>query len=240
MSFKGGGGPGSALKRPDILAAIREIAQKSTNRSFRPDCLAMLLRRFQMTVTKGQLAGVVWREGIVIAASDGEMRKIERAEAIAAADRRNRDAEIHRARDRDNQAILRAIRAAAPPMLDHRSLPKPRRAVPPAQDQNLPVAPSLPFSMLQQPIPSPVPERAPPARAPQPLAAPFLGVRPPEAPRPAGRVARCVFPIGDPGADSFRYCEDPTHPGRPYCRFHCQASYVGFRADRDESIISAA
>lgn len=239
MPFKGGGWPGSALKHPDILAAIREIAHKSTNRTFRPDCLAMLRERFEMTVTKGQLAGVAWREGIVIG-DGGASRETDGARAVAAAERRSRDAEQNRARWGDHQAILRASRPGPPPMLDHRTLPKPRRAGPPAQDQAVPVAPSLPFSMVQQPVPSPVPERAPPVRAPQPLAAPFLGVRSPEAPRPAGRVARCVFPIGDPGADSFRYCEDPTHPGRPYCSPHCQAAYVGFRADRDESIISAA
>ena len=239
MSFKGGDWPGSALKRPDILAAIREIAQKATNRTFRPDCLAMLRDRFQMTVTKGKLAGVAWREGIVIGDS-GSSPKTDGAAALADALRRSKDAEKHRARRGDHQAILRASRPGPPPMLDYRAAPKPCRAVPPGQDRDVPVMPPLPVSVLPRLVPPPVPEQRPPARALQPRVAPSLGVRPPEAPRAAGRVACCVFPIGDPGTESFRYCDDATHPGRPYCRFHCQASYVGFRADRDESIISAA
>ena len=38
----------------------------------------------------------------------------------------------------------------------------------------------------------------------------------------------CQFPQDDPGSPGFRFCGDRQHPGRPYCRPHCEIAYNGF------------
>lgn len=65
-----------------------------------------------------------------------------------------------------------------------------------------------------------VPERGE-ATASQPLARPA---------RPIGDVKDCLWPIGDPGDDSFGFCGQDTVPGRPYCASHCAVAYI--RKDR--------
>lgn len=42
--------------------------------------------------------------------------------------------------------------------------------------------------------------------------------------------ASCVWPIGDPGDNDFRFCESPAIEGRPYCASHCAVAYI--RKDR--------
>lgn len=44
---------------------------------------------------------------------------------------------------------------------------------------------------------------------------------------PAARP--CAWPIGEPGTRTFRSCDDPTEPGRPYCPHHCDVAYVARR-----------
>ena len=48
--------------------------------------------------------------------------------------------------------------------------------------------------------------------------------------RPISDVKECLWPIGDPGDDEFRFCGDDTAPGRPYCALHCSVAYI--RKDR--------
>jgi GcrA cell cycle regulator len=48
--------------------------------------------------------------------------------------------------------------------------------------------------------------------------------------RPISDVKDCLWPIGDPGEDSFSFCGEETSPGRPYCTTHCAAAYI--RKDR--------
>jgi GcrA cell cycle regulator len=58
---------------------------------------------------------------------------------------------------------------------------------------------------------------------------PEIAAPPPrQAPLPvlAGRVVTCCWPIGEPGTSSFRFCGDPSEPGRPYCHDHVSVAYV--------------
>jgi len=58
----------------------------------------------------------------------------------------------------------------------------------------------------------------PPAPAPAESAAPVF-VR---------RVSRdpCCWPTGEPGTRSYRTCDAPAKPGKPYCVEHAEAAYV--------------
>jgi GcrA cell cycle regulator len=78
---------------------------------------------------------------------------------------------------------------------------------------------------------------------------PVIGSRPmvpapvaPPAPRPvvpsttiqARRSApSCCWPIGEPGTKTFRFCDDTSVPGKPYCDTHAKLAYVRIR-DRKE------
>jgi GcrA cell cycle regulator len=44
--------------------------------------------------------------------------------------------------------------------------------------------------------------------------------------RKGGDVKECLWPIGDPGDTDFRFCEEDTVPGRPYCSAHCEVAYI--------------
>ncbi len=43
---------------------------------------------------------------------------------------------------------------------------------------------------------------------------------------PAGRITKCLWPIGDPGDSDFRFCGADSLPGKPYCSEHCARAYV--------------
>ena len=62
----------------------------------------------------------------------------------------------------------------------------------------------------------------------------------PAPPKPADpvfvrRVGRdpCCWPIGEPGTRSFRTCDGPAKPGKPYCAEHAEAAYVPTKSARD-------
>jgi GcrA cell cycle regulator len=63
---------------------------------------------------------------------------------------------------------------------------------------------------------------------PEPPASERIEVRPQSATRQAiaSNGATCVWPIGDPGNDDFRFCEAPAIEGRPYCASHCAVAYI--------------
>lgn len=91
-----------------------------------------------------------------------------------------------------------------------------------------PRCPSL--SELQQasrpePQPSMLPPRAEPTRS---RPATWLRSRPPmtAATRPArpGQHS-CCWPIGEPEQPSFRFCNDASVAGKPYCEAHCAVAY---------------
>ena len=65
-------------------------------------------------------------------------------------------------------------------------------------------------------------------------APPAAGAAPP-APRPYGSVVTCCWPLGEPGTRSFRFCDDPSEPGKPYCSDHVKLAYVRVRDRRDDA-----
>jgi GcrA cell cycle regulator len=73
------------------------------------------------------------------------------------------------------------------------------------------------------PVPPPAPVLVQPVR---PMAAP-----PPPAPRRSAPA--CCWPIGEPGTKAFRFCDDLSLPGKPYCDEHAKLAYVRIR-DRKE------
>ena len=65
-----------------------------------------------------------------------------------------------------------------------------------------------------------------------------LAAAPPVATaRPAGRVICCLWPFGDPGTRTFRFCDVPSEPGRPYCEKHVRIAYVRVRERREDATL---
>ena len=72
-----------------------------------------------------------------------------------------------------------------------------------------------------------------------------VAVQPPVPPAPAplravrttggGRLIACCWPIGEPGTRSFRFCDDESLPGKPYCGTHAALAYVRVRDKREEA-----
>lgn len=60
-----------------------------------------------------------------------------------------------------------------------------------------------------------------------------LGLPPPPAPARYGRVIPCCWPIGEPGRPGFRFCDDLSVPGKPYCQHHAATAYVKPTGRRD-------
>jgi len=71
----------------------------------------------------------------------------------------------------------------------------------------------------RQPKPSATSARPPPQPPPAPVAAP-------RTPAPYGRITECCWPIGEPGSRRFRFCDEPSEPGKPYCSDHAKLAYV--------------
>ena len=42
---------------------------------------------------------------------------------------------------------------------------------------------------------------------------------------PTGNERMCQWPIGNPGDEDFRFCDQPAEAGRPYCHGHCAMAY---------------
>ena len=80
-------------------------------------------------------------------------------------------------------------------------------------------------------VPLPVVPKAPPPRPVQ-VAQPRLQ---PVAPRPYGRIVTCCWPIGEPGTKTFRFCDDRSEPGKPYCEDHAKLAYVKVRDRREDA-----
>jgi GcrA cell cycle regulator len=91
---------------------------------------------------------------------------------------------------------------------------------------------SLPKLHVVAPVPAPMPAPVPP-----PAPAQVQPVRTMPAPPPAVPVRRsvpvCCWPIGEPGTKSFRFCDEASLPGKPYCDDHAKLAYVRIR-DRKE------
>ncbi len=66
---------------------------------------------------------------------------------------------------------------------------------------------------------------------PPPPAAPLRAVRT----GGGGRLIPCCWPIGEPGTRSFRFCDDESLPGKPYCAIHASRAYVRVKDKREEA-----
>jgi GcrA cell cycle regulator len=132
--------------------------------------------------------------------------------------------------------------------LDARPSPIRREPLPPPADRcgtysraSEPTLPPLPSANVG-PAPAELASNVQPLR-PAPAAEPVATVEPerapvpvmrPSAPVPARRPApSCCWPIGDPGTKAFRFCDDASLPGKPYCDEHAKLAYVRIR-DRKE------
>jgi GcrA cell cycle regulator len=45
----------------------------------------------------------------------------------------------------------------------------------------------------------------------------------------------CCWPIGEPGTKTFRFCDDVSVPGKPYCDDHAKLAYVKIRDRKDDA-----
>ena len=93
-------------------------------------------------------------------------------------------------------------------------------APPPSNIQALRSAPVIgPRPMTTTPVVSP---------APRPIM--------PSAPIQARRSApSCCWPIGEPGTKTFRFCDDTSVAGKPYCDEHAKLAYVKLRDRREDA-----
>lgn len=99
--------------------------------------------------------------------------------------------------------------------------------------------------MQLTPRPSPIAQaprngevrKARPKRAPKttlPLGGAVAALPPTPTPLIRLTAGPCCWPIGEPGTKAFRYCEDPSMAGKPYCDDHCKKAYVKVQRERQE------
>jgi GcrA cell cycle regulator len=83
------------------------------------------------------------------------------------------------------------------------------------------VRPSPALSAPVATLPAPVPEAVrPPPVAPEQVRRPSLD---------------CCWPIGEPGTKTFRFCDDVSIPGKPYCDEHAKLAYVRIRGPKEDA-----
>ncbi|HEX2939463.1 MAG TPA: GcrA family cell cycle regulator [Rhodopila sp.] len=117
--------------------------------------------------------------------------------------------------------------ATLPPLPSHSAPSAPVQAATGSEpSQTVPSAvPSAPAA----PVASPAP-----ARLVTPVAAPIARLVPHPAPAPIRRSnVACCWPIGEPGTKGFRFCDESSVPGKPYCEEHVKLAYVRVK-DRKE------
>jgi len=54
-------------------------------------------------------------------------------------------------------------------------------------------------------------------------------------PLPRRAAPCCCWPIGEPGTRDFRFCDDASLPGKPYCDEHAKLAYVKIRDRRENA-----
>lgn len=95
--------------------------------------------------------------------------------------------------------------------------------------------PTLPPLSSTSPVSVTGPLPSMPVLAAKPAPAPPMARVAPPAPRPYGRIVTCCWPIGEPGTRSFRFCDDASEPGKPYCTEHARLAYVKVRDRREDA-----
>ena len=111
----------------------------------------------------------------------------------------------------------------------------PRRTLPRRVEG--PTLPPLPSAAPAPDAASPGPVIRPPVQTvapplPRPAPAPRLASAPI---RPYARVITCCWPIGEPGTRDFRFCDEASEPGKPYCGEHAKLAYVRVRDRREDA-----
>jgi GcrA cell cycle regulator len=95
------------------------------------------------------------------------------------------------------------------------------------------VLPFVASASIGQPLrPPPMVAPRPVAPIPQPTAAPRQ-IIPSTSYQTRRSAPSCCWPIGEPGTKTFRFCDDMSLPGKPYCDDHAKLAYVKIR-DRKE------
>ncbi|HQT79908.1 MAG TPA: GcrA family cell cycle regulator [Rhodopila sp.] len=113
-----------------------------------------------------------------------------------------------------------------PPLPSHSESPAPAEA--PAVQEPPQAAP-----VLAAPVPAPVTAAAPAPVRPS-IPAPVARLVPQPAPVQVRRSnVACCWPIGEPGTKGFRFCDESSIPGKPYCDEHVRLAYVRLK-DRKE------
>ncbi len=121
--------------------------------------------------------------------------------------------------DTPRQSPTRRIEGPTLPPLASTDAP-----VPVVIAEPLPVKPAVVAPSAAMPAPAgPRPVAPPPPRL---QAAPI---------RPYARVITCCWPIGEPGTRDFRFCDDASEPGKPYCGEHAKLAYVKVRDRREDA-----
>lgn len=147
----------------------------------------------------------------------------------------SKNAIVGKAHRLDLDARPSPIRRDGPKPVPERAPTYPRAAGP-----TLPPLASAGGASAPPPPSNVQPMRPPPVIGPLPAATP-TAVRPPQ-PRPVMPSASihsrrsapsCCWPIGEPGTKTFRFCDDTSVPGKPYCDEHAKVAYVRIR-DRKE------
>lgn len=109
------------------------------------------------------------------------------------------------------------------------SLPRARQHIP-VQGSTLPPLASIAAPKVVPSKPVPIFGRTSRVETPAPLTEPSDTSEPRTIFRPR-RPDDCCWPIGEPGTRGFRFCDDLSMPGKPYCDEHCQRAYVRVRQE---------
>nr|WP_294505044.1 GcrA family cell cycle regulator [uncultured Rhodopila sp.] len=109
--------------------------------------------------------------------------------------------------------------------------PRPAAPRPVAVEPGVPVQSAAVSNVQPLRALSPAPARPMAAPSPAPVPPP-RPVAPPSV-QPRRSAAACCWPIGEPGTKTFRFCDDTSLPGKPYCDEHAKLAYVRIR-DRKE------
>jgi GcrA cell cycle regulator len=126
-------------------------------------------------------------------------------------------------------------REGSEPLADRKAV-QPRRVegptLPPLASSGAPAEETAPIVVVVEPPPAPVP---PKIVAPRPVLVAPPRPQPVAATRPYGRIVTCCWPIGEPGTKAFRFCDDRSEPGKPYCEDHAKLAYVKVRDRREDA-----
>ena len=164
----------------------------------------------------------LWAEGLSTA-EIGRRMGISKNAVVGKAHRLNlpsRPSPIRRSTGEPRLVVRRVCGPTLPPLPAHSVTPAsttPSRAL--GQGYG---APRADLPTVKQAEPAPRPTSAPPLRA-IPTA------------RAGGRFTPCCWPIGEPGTTSFRFCDEDSLHGKPYCATHAQIAYVKIKDRREEA-----